>query len=437
MFAQGRLVLPLLLLMGQAIAGETWSTPIKVGMNPSGGEISADINQDGDAVIVYNHIERNESGPDQMWVEAVKKTNDSWTSPARLSDKIDYTDITQWIEPKAAIDDSGFCNAIWKYTDASGQEGLKCAWSWGPDVWIQNDAFPSTLATSIDQYEIAHDKDSHATVVSAVQRDRQFYLETAQFHRASHLWSSIDPISLTDRCKNFDIRVDSQGITWLVWVNYTYPKDVVYVTSLLPDDKKWGPPQILAKCNPDEDIEPKLAIDPKDNVFICWQQNEKKQKYVFQIYKKPGDTIAWIKTEFPTVKNTTWPDFQVTFDQKGNALLLWDQNYNLTNSASLSPHGEQWQKSGSVLKDWAITWESAISKQGNRLLVYSDDSAKSYKAITLPIGKKKWTAPVTVAPQTYVNGYIYRVGCYGDKALVIYGDDNAVQVVQGSSLFNK
>ena len=413
-------VLPLLVYFGQAVSGETWSNPINIASNPSWGPAVA-ANDRGEAVVVCKLL-------DSSGIVGIARSLDDWLNPVQISNT-DNSDA----DPITAIDADGYCYALWKNIDpVSGLERLKSARLPTPDFlsWIVDKDFPSIPATAIDQYQIAHDKYSYATAAWSVQRDREFYIEAAQFDRVTHAWKAISPISLGAKCKGFDLKLDSQGTTWLIWVNYSTPYDVVYVSSLLPGDTRWAPPQILSRSK--EILEPQIAIDPKDNILVFWQQNE--MKFVNQFYKKPAYTDAWIKTVFPALKNTSWPYSQVTFDQKGNALFLWDQSTYVINSASLSAHGEKWNKAGAALKECAFTWDSAVDTKGNRLLAYSGDTGY-FKAITLPAGQSTWSSPSNVAPQTYVNAGIDLVALYGDKALVIYCDDGAIKAVEGTSLF--
>lgn len=420
-----RFVLPFIAYFAQVTAGATWSTPVNIVSN-SWGSVSAAANTSGQAVVLYSPGEEGQVG-----IAGIARSfSGDWLNPVHIP-KTDNSDEY----PIAAIDEDGYSYALWKHTDSnSGLESIMNAMLPAPNFsfWIVSDNFPSTPATSIDDYKIAHDKYSYATAAWSVQRDLQFYIEAAQFDRIAHAWRAIQPLSLGAKCKGFDLKLDSQGTTWLIWVNYSSPTDVVYVTYLLPGNTSWAPPQILAKSK--EVLDPQMAIDPKDNILVFWQQNEK--KFVNQIYKKMSDSIAWIKTEFPCVKNQSWPDSQVTSDQKGNTLLLWQQSTNITNSASLSARGDKWNKAGVALKEWAVTWRSAIDKKGNRLVVYGGDT-KYFKAVTLPAGQSKWSEPSNIAPQFYITAWIDLASFYGDKALIIYEDENAIKVVEGTSLFSK
>ena len=396
------LVLPFVTYFAQVTAGATWSDPVNIVSNPEGGSVSAAANSFGQAVVLYIPGEEGQVG-----IAGIARCGGEWLKPVHIA-KTDNSDEY----PIVAIDEDSYSYALWKHTDSnSGLESIQNAMLPAPSFsfWIVPDNFPSTPATSIDDYKIALDKYSYATAAWSLQRDLQFYIEAAQFDRIAHAWKAIQPLSLGAKCKGFDLKLDSQGTTWLIWVNYSSPTDVVYVTYLLPGNTSWAPPQILAKSK--MVLEPHMTIDPRDNILVFWQQNDK--KFVNQIYKKRYDSMAWIKTEFPSVKNLSWPDSQVTSDQKGNSILLWQRTTDITNSASLSARGEKWSNAGVALKDWAVTWRCAIDKKGNRLVAYGGET-KYFRAVTLPAGQTKWSEPSNIAPQFYINAWIALVSFYGD-----------------------
>lgn len=430
-----RLILLGLVVFGQGMAQAQWTQPLQIGISPAWGQVSAESNAHGDAVLIYNRMEYGEgTAPNQMWIEANTRCNGEWGTPQRISVKTDATNDNQYVYPKAAIDSYGFSYALWKYTDGN-QEGLKNAICPSPCWPFLSQDFPMAPADKIDQYEIAHNAGLWVTAVWSTERSGNYYVESAQFDRMAHGWNAIQPISLLSACKSLDVKVDSQGVSWLIWSTYSYTehKDLVYITSMNPESKQWNLPQILTKGQNIDEL--KLSIDPKDNVYVRWQQQVNQSNYLIQIYKKQADTLAWIKTEFPVIKNTTYPYNQFTFDQKGNALLLWEQTWENLRSTTLSARGINWSAPKLVVgQNVGSDWSSAIDKKGNRLLVYTDDRS-NIQFMTLPVKGTQWSTPIKVAEQAYSNDPLFHVGLSKDTAIIIYADEQDIKVVEGGSLF--
>jgi len=413
-------------MISHGIAAAQWSEPQIIASDPDVYQVSAAVQEYGAAVMVYVHQDDANS---QMWIEGNARVDGKWGSPQQISAKMSNGSFY----PKAAIDPSGFSYALWKYSEG-GMEGLKSAnLPYGFDYWLQAGDFPDTFATSIDQFEITLTGRNFATAVWSVERNGNFYIEAAQFDRISHRWTTISSIPLSGRCKSFDVKLDSQGLTWLTWTLFSYSdhKDVIYITSLQGGDTQWAPIQTLIKGADVEDL--KLAIDPKDNVLVRWHQTLNGRYSVFQAFKKHADSIAWVGTEFPTLKNEYSLDSEVTIDRQGNIMLIWDQTTDVISSMVLPARSLIWSKPTIVSKEFTITWESAIDKAGNRLVALNNENY--LQAETLAAGSTKWSAPFQITPLKYINSNIYSVALVKDTAIIIYEDDDTVKVIEGTSLF--
>lgn len=425
------LFLSILMICPFVCQGEAqWSEPQVIANSPDVYQVSAAANGKDSAVIVYTHVDDENS---KMWIEGTLRELGAWGTPTQISQKMNNGSL----DPKVVLDPDGFAYALWRYYDG-GMEGLNSVYHVpGFTHWIDSgNNFPCMLATSIDQFEIAFGGSGGEMFVTAVwsgELNGSFFIQAAQFNRSSHRWTAIAPIPLDGKCKSFDVKVDSQGLTWLTWTLFSYSdhKDDVYITSLLADATQWAPSQLLSKGLTVGDL--KLAIDAKDNVLVRWILNG--QGYLLQAFKKEADSIAWLSTTFPKLKNEWWPITQVTIDRKGNIMLIWDQKTELINSMVLSADSLTWSKPAPVSNGFSIAWETAIDKAGNRLFV-SNNMNGYLQAETLARSSTTWSPPFQIAPLQYSNSNIFNVSLSKGRAIIIYEDDQTVKVIEGTSLFN-
>lgn len=437
MWVNARWILPLVLAFGQTVAGESWSDPQEIGIHPAPNQVSADLSSDGAAVVVYNRMEASEDNKLQMWVEANSRSKDGkWSTPQRLSPKTPV-DWNIWIYPQAAIDSSGFSYAIWKYFDGE-QQGLKSAFlpysSW---YWWQSDdwgGFPCPLADSIGDYQIAAYKNQCAIALWSAERNGGYSIEGAFFDPQSSrptMWSALPSISIASKCKtsSLNAKVDSEGTIWIIWSNFSddLQRDKVCIASLAREASSWSEPFTLSIGK--EVWEPKLSIDPKGNLLARWQKIVGDRKLAFEGFKKQADSDVWKKTQFPDLDNKILDCGEVTFDQKGNALLIWDQSDDQKCSLILSKDSYKWKKYNVISKECIGAWGSAIDKKGNRLFAFNNIKENLLKVSTLPANNwKQWSKPVTITSSNYLIDY---VGLAGEKALIVYEDDGNVKAVSG------
>lgn len=97
---------------------------------------------------------------------------------------------------------------------------------------MQADDFPGTFASTIDQFEMV--KGGYfAAVAWSGELNSRFFIQAAQYNRATLGWTAIAPIPLAGRRKSFDVKLGSQGLTWLTWSLFTNSdhKDDIYTAS--------------------------------------------------------------------------------------------------------------------------------------------------------------------------------------------------------------
>ncbi|MCI5073388.1 hypothetical protein MRY82_10695 [bacterium] len=323
-------------LGSSSIFGWVHPSSNEASINPAGSEgqnPKIAFNNNNEGSLVWE--QEDGSGDNQAFISFYK--NGVWTHPSDLSDNIslDGENIEQVVH---AMDDDG--NIIVAMTQYNGSENQVYLSEYRDGTWT----YPADLMDSISvaagtaayDVEVAMNNNGEAVVVWVQYdgtADDNIYL--SEYRNGS--W--MHPADLDDHINpdggfayDVEVEMNDQGVVLVTWVQYdpVADNDNVYLSEYR--NGSWTHPADLDDhISPDGEnaVDPELDINSKGDAIVVWSQHVDGviDDQVFMSHYKNGSwTHPADLTDYISPGETDADDPEVALDNKGNAIITWNQD---------------------------------------------------------------------------------------------------------------
>ncbi len=313
-----------------SIADGEWSTGDFINDAGTGNVFDTDLTGNAEGQI-YGIWRQYVGGFSQIHVATYDSDSASWGSSTRLDD----VDDASAFAPSININEDGLVVATWYQAAAAGQSS---------SIWVSRfESGAWTEAVNIS----AQDPDYAAnSPVSGIGEDgsifvlwrqeeniddldpgagRYFELFSRRFDPVLEAWEPAESLSgsvLTD-ANTPALEVLSSGQFLSAWVQVDDSNDRLMSSRYRPSSG-WSAPQRVDVSDSGNVSRPALAIDPRNDGFLAWEQSDGIRKNIWGARYAAGSWSQVQKMELDDRGPATKP--QVSFDKDGNGFLVWIQD---------------------------------------------------------------------------------------------------------------
>jgi len=192
------------------------------------------------------------------------------------------------------------------------------------------------------------------------------------------------------------IAIEPSGNALAVWMQMDETRYNLW-SSRFTMGPGWGTPELVETDDLGDAYNPKLALDPSDNVIAVWRQRDTTRFNVWSNVYVPGD--GWGTPEMIETAGGSDSDYpQVAVDASGNAVAVWGKsdgtNHNVWSNRYVSGVGwgtaemVEGYRSGDLEKA-----QVAVDPSGNAFAIWSQDEGTGYTVLS-----SRFIAPDTEPP---------------------------------------
>ncbi len=289
--------------------------------------------------------------------------------------------------PQIVADSKGNALLVWMQLDEDVPNSRASIWSnryitstgWStPELVEMGDDY-------VDSVQTAMDDEGNALIVWRQKSDLTYYNIWSKRYTVAKGWGVAEPIDTVStgigvRSESPKISINSSGYAIAVWEqNDTFQfSDNNILSNRYTPDEGWGEPQLLETNTISRASSPQVGIDSNGNALVVWQQNgERNREQIWSNRYVVGS--GWVGAE--VIEDDLFADHiahspQIVVNKKGDAVAVWQQratggNHNIW-SNSYSP-GTGWGQERLVETDDtqnASYSQVSIDETGNALAVW-------------------------------------------------------------------
>jgi hypothetical protein len=370
--------------------GGVWTYPSSLLDNISPDGQSADspqvaMDNNGNAIITWQQYDGS-----KYQIFKSEYRGGVWTHPSIPSDNIS-PDGQSAYSPQVAMDNNGNAIITWQQYDGSNYQIFKSEYRGG--VWTH----PSSLSDNISpdgqtasNPRVAMDNSGNAIIVWEQSDGADFQIFKSEYR--SGIWTH--PLSLSDNISPDgqdawypQVAMDNNGNAIITWEQSDGSTSQIFKSEYRSG--VWTHPSSLSdNISPDgQDAHyPQVSMDNKGKAIITWEQSDGANNQIFNskyrggVWKHPASLSDNIS---PDGQDAYYS--QVAMDNKGNAFITWEQSDGANNQIFKSEYsGGVWKHpanlSDNISPDGQDAYDTqvAVDNNGNAIITwYQSDGSNN------------------------------------------------------------
>ncbi len=404
-------------------AGNGWSADALIESNDAGDaeDVQISVNADGNALAVWSQDDGN-----YYSIFANRYTVGTGWGSAEL---IESNDIEDANSPQISVDADGNALAVWQQYDGNRVSIFANRHTAGTG-WGTAELIESNDAAGANAPQISVGADGNALVVwqqSDGNRDSIF----ANRYTVGTGWGTAGLIESNDTGYAYDpqIDIDINGNALAVWIQVDGTRDSIFANRYTVDTG-WGTAELIESNDTEHASDPQITVTADGNAFAVWLQSDGTRPSIFSNRYTVG--TGWGTAELiesNDIGGARTP--QVSVDTDGNALAVWQQYEGTSNSIFANRHtaGAGWGTAELIESSDSGAYRPQISfdADGNALAVWYqyDETTDSVFANRYTVGTGWGSAELIESDDAGANAPQISVDANGN-ALVVWaqnGDD--------------
>jgi hypothetical protein len=398
-----------------------WHNPANLGDNISPDGQGTDIAQvamdkNGNAIIVWAQYDGANS---QIFKSEYR--NGLWTYPADLRNKISPDGDAR--NPRVAMDDNGNAIIIWSEYYGANYQMFKSEYrngAWTNPANLSDHFSPNSVPDSPWPLscQVAMDNNGNAIIVW-VQPDgprgmifKSEYRNGVWHHPAS-LSDKINPTGIS--ASDPQVAMDNNGNAIIVWYQYDYIKTTQIFKSEYRNGAWHNPATLTDNISLGEQWanSPQVTMDNNGNAIIVWDQSDGVNEQIFKseyrggVWTNPANLADNISPDGQDARNA-----KVAMDNSGNAIIVWHQSDGSHKQIFKSEYRNgAWHNPASLSdnispdgQDAYFYTQVAMDNNGNAIIVWNQFDGASYQIFKSEYRSGLWTCPANLSDNISPDG---------------------------------
>ncbi|HPB30472.1 MAG TPA: hypothetical protein PLB62_03355 [Candidatus Sumerlaeota bacterium] len=379
------------------------------GNNAQRPSIAMDNN--GNAIIVWEQFDGSD-----VQIFKSEYRNGVWVHPISLSNNISLAGGHAFV-PRVAMDDNGNAIIVWRQDTGTGWHIFKSEYRNG--VWTHpgslNDHISPDGEISNDP-QVAMDNNGNALIVWCEKDDTNYQIFKSEYRNGTwtHPASFSDNISPGEQDARYpQVAMDDNGNALIVWEQHNGTDSQIFMSEYRRS--AWSHPTLLKdsiSLQGENAHYPQVTMDDNGNALIVWEQNDGTAKQIFMSEYRGG---GW--THPASLSDNISPDGQdaetpqTAINNAGRAIIVWEQNDGTAKQIFMSEYGKHGWSHPLTLSDNispdgrnAIAPQASMDNSGNIIVVWNQSDGFNSQVFVSEYRNGLWTHPGSLHDNISPNG---------------------------------
>ena len=301
-----------------------WEEPELLEYDDVGGasQVQIEFDSAGNAIAVWR---QNDGVQYNIWASRFTVVDSRWSGPIKVDSQI----LERARDPQIAFDVSGSALVVWTQdngvNDRIWSSRYDVSIDWGAEAWSGAVAVDLGALGDAGFPEVAFYDDGKAWVVWEQTNNGLTNILGGRYTFSGGTWEPAELLETEDEgdAAYVHLAFDGNGDGFAVWHQDDGELFRIRVSRFSSEDGMWGDPEVIDLDNKSDAKWPEITLDNKGNAVLVWFQEDDISESIWAKYYSEAD--GWLGTEI-IINADMLRHSRIAIDGDGNAMVAWVQD---------------------------------------------------------------------------------------------------------------